>query len=206
MPCGTATGSTRRLNFGLTFPQALEAYDRTAIVDQTHGGNPENEKTPLETAKLSLSSLGAWFDWKQSWEFDNNLVDYRHQAFMGRDGYVRKAYPGILFPFGHRCYLVAISERDQAPGCPRRVPVAALVHRDPPADEELPERPGRPVRAGHDRPTGDAGPRPAPEDQQPFVPTRNNVPFGFTLTTVDRGGETGPGPPHWSSSRRADGR
>ena len=29
-----------------------------------------------------------------------------------------------------------------------------------------------------------------PEDQQPFVPTRNGVPFPFTLTTVDRGGET----------------
>ena len=80
-------------DFELHFPQALEAYDRTAIVDQTHGGNPENEKTPLETAKLSLSSLGAWFDWKQSWEFDNNVVDYRHQAFMGRDGYVRRGVP-----------------------------------------------------------------------------------------------------------------
>ena len=31
---------------------------------------------------------------------------------------------------------------------------------------------------------------PPPRDQQPFVPKRNNVPFGFTLTTVDRGGET----------------
>ncbi len=30
--------------------------------------------------RLSLSSLGAWFDWKQSWEFPANIVDYRHQA------------------------------------------------------------------------------------------------------------------------------
>ena len=68
---------------------------------QTRGGDPANAPTPLEVSSLQLSSLGAWFDWKQSWEFGKGIAAYRHQAFMGRDGYVRVAYPGILFPFGH---------------------------------------------------------------------------------------------------------
>jgi hypothetical protein len=174
------------------FDQPLTPFDRTAIVTQTHGGNPENAKTPLETARLSLSSLGAWFDWKQSWEFPSNIVDYRHQAYMGRDGYVRVAYPGILFPFGHRCFLVKISEREIKH---RDTPVAYLWQRwfvivrqptraYPPIDLDNPF--GQVTISPLVTPDID---RP-PEDQRPFVPTRNGVPFPFTLTTVDRGGET----------------
>lgn len=174
------------------FDQPLIPFDRTAIVTQTHGGNPGNAKTPLETARLSLSSLGAWFDWKQSWEFPANIVDYRHQAYMGRDGYVRVAYPGILFPFGHRCFLVKITERE-------------IKHRDTPV-AYLWQRwfiiLRQPTRAYSqtdlDNPFGQITISPLvtpdidkpPEEQQPFVPTRNGVPFPFTLTTIDRGGET----------------
>jgi hypothetical protein len=174
------------------FDQPLIPFDRTAIVTQTHGGNPENAKTPLETARLSLSSLGAWFDWKQSWEFPSNIVDYRHQAYMGRDGYVRVAYPGILFPFGHRCFLVKITEREVKN---RDTPVAYLWQRwfiivrqptraYPPTDLDNPF--GQVTISPLVTPDIDK----PPEDQQPFVPTRNGVPFPFTLTTVDRGGET----------------
>lgn len=173
------------------FDQPLTPFDRTAIVEQTHGGNPENARTPLETAHLSLSSLGAWFDWRQSWEFPANIVDYRHQAFMGRDGYVRVAYPGILFPFGHRCYLVKITEREIKH---RDAPVAYLWQRwfivvrqptrtYPPADRDNPF--GQVTISPLVTPDIDK----PPEDSQPFVPTRNGVPFPFTLTTVDRGGE-----------------
>ena len=174
------------------FDQPLIPFDRTAIVDQTHGGNPANAKTPLQVSNLSLSSLGAWFDWKQSWEFPANIVDYRHQAFMGRDGYVRVAYPGILFPFGHRCYLVKITEREIKH---RDKPVAYLwqrwfiIVRQPTRTYPTTDR---------DNPFGQVTMSPLvtpdidkpPEEQQPFVPTRNGVPFPFTLTTVDRGGET----------------
>ena len=173
------------------FRQPLIPFDRIAIVEQTHGGNPENAKTPLETARLSLSSLGAWFDWKQSWEFPSKIVDYRHQAYMGRDGYVRVAYPGILFPFGHRCFLVKITEREVKH---RDAPVAYLWQRwfiivrqptraYPPTDLDNPFGQitiGPLVTPDIDKP---------PEDQQPFVPKRNGVPFPFTLTTIDRGGE-----------------
>jgi hypothetical protein len=174
------------------FDQPLIPFYRTAIVTQTHGGNPENAKTPLETARLSLSSLGAWFDWKQSWEYPSNIVDYRHQAYMGRDGYVRVAYPGILFPFGHRCFLVTITEREVKH---RDNPVAYLWQRwfiivrqptraYPPTDLDNPF--GQVTISPLVTPDIDK----PPEDQQPFVPTRNGVPFPFTLTTVDRGDET----------------
>ncbi len=172
------------------FDQPLIPFDRTAIVDQTHGGNRENARTPLEVRNLQLSSLGAWFDWKQSWEFPSTIVDYRHQAFMGRDGYVRVAYPGFLFPFGHRCFLVKITEREIKH---RATPVAYLwqrwfiVLRQPVRDYPPDDR---------DNPFGQVAVSPLvtpdidkpPDNQQPFVPTRNGVPFPFTLTTVDRGG------------------
>ncbi|MFZ2526960.1 MAG: hypothetical protein WAX14_04785 [Rhodococcus sp. (in: high G+C Gram-positive bacteria)] len=174
------------------FTQPLTADDRVALVEQTHGGNPTNARTPLETAQLSLSSLGAWFDWKQSWDFPANIVDYRHQAFMGRDGYVRVAYPGFLFPFGHRCFLVKVTERNIKH---RAAPVAYLWQRwfiilrqptraYPPTDYDNPFGQitvGPLVTPDIDTP---------PDEPEPFVPTRNGIPFPFTLTTVDRGGET----------------
>ena len=174
------------------FDQPLITFDRDAIVDQTHGGNPGNAATPLLVSNLSLSSLGAWFDWKQSWEFPANIVDYRHQAFMGRDGYVRVAYPGFLFPFGHRCFLVKITEREIKH---RDAPIAYLWQRwfiivrqptrtYPPTDLDNPF--GQVTLSPLVTPDIDK----PPENQQPFVPSRNGVPFPFTLTTVDRGGET----------------
>lgn len=174
------------------FDQPLITFDRDAIVEQTHGGNPGNAATPLLVSNLSLSSLGAWFDWKQSWEFPANIVDYRHQAFMGRDGYVRVAYPGLLFPFGHRCFLVKITEREIKH---RDTPIAYLWQRwfiilrqptrtYPATDLDNPF--GRVTLSPLVTPDIDK----PPENAQPFVPSRNGVPFPFTLTTADRGGET----------------
>ncbi|MCU1519554.1 MAG: hypothetical protein JWQ75_4275 [Pseudarthrobacter sp.] len=173
------------------FDQPLDPFDRTALVDQTGGGDPANANTPLLVSTLALSSLGAWFDWKQSWEFPSNIVDYRHQAFMGRDGYVRVAYPGILFPFGHRCFLVKVTEREVKH---RARPVAYLWQRwfiilrqptrsYPPTDRDNPF--GQVTISPLVTPDIDK----PPGNQQPFVPTRNGIPFPFTLTTVDRGGE-----------------
>jgi hypothetical protein len=174
------------------FAQPLMQFDREAIVGQTHGGDPANAATPLLVSNLSLSSLGAWFDWKQSWEFPSTIVDYRHQAFMGRDGYVRVVYPGILFPFGHRCFLVKITEREIKH---RDTPVAYLwrrwfiIVRQPtrtyPTDDR--NNPFGQVTVG---PLVTPDIDEPPDGQQPFVPTRGGVPFPFTLTTVDRGGET----------------
>ncbi|WP_454049524.1 hypothetical protein [Cellulomonas sp. Marseille-Q8402] len=172
------------------FPQPLTPGDRTAVVDQTHGGDPANAGTPLVVTRLELSALGAWFDWQQTWD-EGNVVGYRHQAFMGRDAYVRVAYPGMLFPFGHRCFLVKITEREVRH---RDAPVAYLwqrwfiVLRQPTRTYPPRER---------DNPYGQVtiSPLVTPdidqpsEEGQPFVPTRDGVPYPFTLTTVDRGGQ-----------------
>ncbi|MET0789707.1 MAG: hypothetical protein ABWY33_10730 [Cellulomonas sp.] len=174
------------------FDQPLSEYARTAIVKQTRGGVARNADTPLLVSRLSLSSLGAWFDWKQSWELPADVVDYRHQAFMGRDGYVRVVYPGFLFPFGHRCYLVEITEREIKH---RDTPVAYLWKRwfiivrqptrtYPPSDLDNPF--GQVTVSPLVTPDIDA----PPTNRHPFVPSRGGVPFPFTLTTVDRGGET----------------
>lgn len=172
------------------FEQPLTAFDREAIVTQTNGGNPENADTPLLVDRLELSSLGAWFDWKQHWDSIQNLVDYRHQSFMGRDGYVRTAYPGFLYPFGHRCYLVQITEREIKH---RAAPVAYLwqrwfiIVRQPVRDYPGDDRSNPFVRVG-------LGPLTTPDlqeppgGQQPFVPYRNGSPFQFTLTARDHGG------------------
>lgn len=174
------------------FAQPLSSEDRKDIVKQTHGGDRDNAESPLQVSRLALSSLGAWFDWRQSWEFGNNVVDYRHQSFMGRDGYVRVAYSGILFPFGHRCFLVKITEREIKH---RDKPVAYLwqrwfiVLRQPTRSYAPDER---------DNPFGQVTISPLvtpdidkpPESRDPFVPRRNGDPYPFTLTTVDRGGQT----------------
>jgi hypothetical protein len=172
------------------FPQPLTPFDRTAVVDQTHGGDPANADTPLEVTRLELSALGAWFDWRQTWD-EGDVVGYRHQAAMGRDTYVRVAYPGLLFPFGHRCFLVKITEREVRH---RDAPVAYLWQRwflvlrqptrtYPPRDRDNPY--GQVTISPLVTPDLDQ----PPEETQPFVPTRNGVPYPFTLTTVDRGGE-----------------
>lgn len=178
------------------FGQPLSGFDREAIVNQTFGGLKENAETPLMVSRLALSSLGAWFDWKQSWPFPAAVVDYRHEAFMGRDGYVRVAYPGFLFPFGHRAYLVKVTERRIRD---RDVPRAYLWQRwfiivrqptrtYPGTDRDNPfsQVTVSPlVTPDLDEPGEDES-----HAHPPFVPSRNGVPYPFVLTTVDRGGQT----------------
>ncbi|MCA0296928.1 MAG: hypothetical protein LCH96_16780 [Actinobacteria bacterium] len=174
------------------FTQPLTTFDRKAIVEQTSGGDPLNADTPLMVANLQLSSLGAWFDWKQSWDFGATIADYRHQSFMGRDGYVRVVYPGFLFPFGHRCYLVKLTEREIKH---REHPAAYLwqrffiIIRQPTRTYPESDR-DNPFAQVTISPLVTPDIDPPAEQQHPFVPTRNGVPFPFILTTIDRGGET----------------
>lgn len=186
------------------FTASLLPSNREAIVDQTHGGARDNLLKPLEVTRLSLSSLGAWFDWRQTWEVDANIADYRHEAFMGRDGYVRVAYPGFLFPFGHRCLLVQVVQREIKN---RGAPTAYLwkrqfiLIRQP--TRTYPERAADGTLLNHDNPFAQLtiGPMVTPDLDPPreahkpfgppffpFVPTRGGEPFRFTLSAVDRGG------------------
>ena len=173
------------------FIMSVVPFARDAIVRQTHGGDPQNADTPLLVSRLALSSLGAWFDWKQTWEFGFTVSEYRHQAYMGRDGYVRVVYPGFLFPFGHRCYLVEVTERE-------------IKHRDKPVAYLwkrwfiILRQPTRSYPGDRQNPFDQVTVSPLvtpdidapPTNGQPFVPTRDGIPFPFTLTTVDRGRQT----------------
>lgn len=134
-----------------------------------------------------MSSLGAWFDWRQTWEFPASIADYQHQAFKGRDGRVRVVYPGFLFPFGHRCHLVKITEHEVKQ---REAPVAYLwqrhfiIVREPTRDYSPDER-DNPFGSVTLSPLVTPDIDPPPEQSGPFVPNRHRQPFAFTLTTVE---------------------
>ena len=171
------------------FTQSLDATDRRAIVEQTHGGDRYAD-TPLEVKRLALSSLGAWLDWAGFWNGEVTISQYRHEAQMGRDGYVRVAYPGILFPFGHRCLLVKVTERKV-----RHLddPVAYLWQRwfimlREPTRAYPAEQRDNPFRTVTISPlvTPDIN---TPDDPyEPFVVERLGVPYPFTLETTDPAG------------------
>lgn len=68
---------------------------------------------PAQARRLILSALGAWLDLRGQWDQmdDLSVVEWKHQATLGRDHYVRVVYAGYLFPFGHPASLVKITER-----------------------------------------------------------------------------------------------
>ncbi|MDQ2783311.1 hypothetical protein [Lapillicoccus sp.] len=179
------------LDPGVIGPQSLDPRDRRAIVMQTYGGEKDSAATPLQVRELALSSLGAWVDWSGHWDdVGLYIADYRHLAAMGRDAYVRVAYPGFLFPFGHRCILVKVTERriDN-----RSKPVAYLwqrtfiIIRQPTRTYTDLDNPFRQVTVGP-LVTPDLD---KPPVATPFVPRRGGTPFPFNLTTVDQAGVAG---------------
>lgn len=172
-------------------PMSLNPFDRRAVVEQTYGGQDASALTPLRVRHLALSSLGAFFDWGAAWEDPTlDIVDYRHISVMGRDSYVRVAYPGVLYPFGHRCVLVKLTERKISD---RNDPVAYLwqryfiIIRQPVRTYDDRDNPFTEVRVSPIvTPDLDTPPPPG----SPFVPRRGGRPFEFTLTTLDRSGRT----------------
>jgi hypothetical protein len=100
------------------FRMSLNPRDRVILVRQSSDpllAPPQ----PVDVDRLFLSSLGAYLDLHGRWA---NIQPYAsrglasieawdHDAPMGRDQYVRVVYPGYLFPFGHRCALVKVTER-----------------------------------------------------------------------------------------------
>lgn len=172
-------------------PMSLNPFDRRALVEQTYGGQDASALTPLRVRHLALSSLGAFFDWGAAWEDPTlDIVDYRHIAVMGRDSYVRVAYPGVLYPFGHRCVLVTLTERKISK---REDPVAYLwqrhfiIVRQPVRTYDDRDNPFTEVRVSPIvTPDLDTPPPPG----STFVPRRGGRPFEFTLTALDRSGRT----------------
>ena len=99
------------------FRTSLDPRDRRILVRQSAEkvvAAPE----PVDAERLYLSSLGAWLDLHGQWdptpyaeEGEPSILSWDHVAPMGRDQFVRVVYPGYLFPFGHRCALVKVTER-----------------------------------------------------------------------------------------------
>ncbi len=107
------------------FRMSLDSKDRHMLVRQSSETWARNRRkitdpTPFEATRLYLSSLGAWLDlhgqwltlpWSQQQPGMASILSWDHEAPMGRDQYVRVAYPGYLFPFGHRATMVKVTER-----------------------------------------------------------------------------------------------
>ena len=169
-------------------PSSLKPSDRVALMKQTATA-PGSARTPLQVSDLALSSLGAWMDWAGAFDETATITDYRHIATMGRDSYVRVSYPGFLFPFGHKCVYVEVSERRIED---RQNPVARLIKR-----RFIVIRESTRTYSAADNPFSSVTITPAvtPDlDPQPdgtlFVPQRGHVPYQFTLTVTDRAGDT----------------
>ncbi len=99
------------------FRMSLDGLDRTMLVRQS--ADPSiTVPQPVSAERLALSSLGAWLDLQGRWDIkpyalagESSILAWDHVAPMGRDQFVRVVYPGYLFPFGHRCALVKVTER-----------------------------------------------------------------------------------------------
>ena len=101
------------------FRMSLDGLDRNEIVHLTSNWNiPGFQPTPVATERFMLSTLGVWLDVEGTWDppvlnAQNSLsvVNWRHEARMARDQYVRVIRMGYLLPYGHKAVLVKITER-----------------------------------------------------------------------------------------------
>lgn len=111
------------------FRASLDGRDRNELVHLTSNYRIGSfAPTPVETESMMLATLGAWLkvqgDWVPPVLKDNThltVEQWRHDAAMGRDNYVRVVYAGFLLSFGFRASVVKITERkfrfqDDPPG------------------------------------------------------------------------------------------
>lgn len=122
----------------LPFRMSLDGADRHMLVRQTSETWLGQKNTPIapdpvDVEALWLSSLGAWLDLHGDWKTlpyskagMASILSWDQVAPMGRDQYVRVAYPGYLFPFGHRAVLIKLTERKMKDAAPS---VAGLYQR-----------------------------------------------------------------------------
>ncbi len=181
---------------------SLDSKDRHMLVRQSSETWARNRRkitdpTPFEATRLYLSSLGAWLDlhgqwhtlpWSQQNPGLASILSWDHEAPMGRDQYVRVAYPGYLFPFGHRATMVKVTERKIKN---KTNPQAALYQRKFLII-------GEPVKyySALDMPFKQIGitptitptllPDPGPAQDWFFLVQVGNQPFQFVLHCVDR--------------------
>ncbi|GEL96016.1 hypothetical protein [Cellulomonas composti] len=179
-------------------PQSLKPPHRRAVVRQSADVRLPKAPVPIPVKRLALSSLGAWIDWTGTWvEADianppsgtAMVTLYKHQAVMGRDTYVRVEEPGFLFPFGHKCVWVTVTERK----IKSRGPSTAFLWQRQFIIVRQPTR----LFGGHDSPLAQVTLEPIVTPNlddpgpltKPFVPKRDGQNFAFTLVTTDRAGK-----------------
>ena len=101
------------------FRSSLDARDRNDIVHLTADHYiPNFIPSPIATERFELSTLGATLEVQGDWDPPTlprgdkiSLTQWRHEAFIGRDQFVRIVRVGYLVPFGHRATLVKVTER-----------------------------------------------------------------------------------------------
>ena len=104
------------------FRASLEARDRNEIVHLTSNHYIEDFiPSPVETERFFLTSLGATMTVEGVWDPPKgpnlpppgtiSLINWRHDASIGRDQFVRVVRRGLLVPFGHEAAVVRITER-----------------------------------------------------------------------------------------------
>lgn len=103
----------------IPFPASLTPDMRNQIVSQSADAAllAPGEPIAVDTDRLFASALGGYLDARGDWPVRAglNLTHWSHRAALGRDHFVRVAYEGVLFPWGHRASLVVISERKIEP-------------------------------------------------------------------------------------------
>lgn len=104
------------------FLGSLDGLDRHMLVRQSsETWDVKGKKIaplPIGADALWLSTLGAWLDLRGVWKTIDysaggvqSIQSWDHRATMGRDQFVRVAYPGYLYPYGIKAALVKVTER-----------------------------------------------------------------------------------------------
>lgn len=103
----------------LPFRMSLDGRDRNELVHLTSNWHVNGyQPQPAEAEDLMLSLLGGTLKLEGNWTPPNlspteklTVLNWRHNATLGRDQYVRIIYAGFLFPWGHQAVLIKESER-----------------------------------------------------------------------------------------------
>jgi LysM repeat protein len=179
------------------FNGSLTDKDRIIFVRQS-ADPAEVEPEPFAVDRLYLSSLGAWIDWRVTWNdtlyHGEKRSAYRHLGTLGRDQYVRVEQPVYLFPFGHRGTLVTITERKIKLDTPD--PAAYLYQRTFIVLRERTRRydtPKAPTNLPFLAVSIDPVVSPdldelSPLPTAPFVPTVGHKSYGWKITGLDHAG------------------
>jgi hypothetical protein len=184
------------------FRTSLTGQDRTTLVIESADPTITTPQ-PVDAKRLYLSSQGAWLDLHGSWEQKpyaqahvRPIDSWDHIAPMGRDQYVKVTYPGYLFPFGHRCSLIKVTERRIDAG---GAPIAYLyqrffiVVRQPThyyADLDMPftQVTLRPIVTPNLDDPGTPGTKNVIQGADLFWPTVGGDKFEYTLDCLDQDG------------------